>query len=104
MIAYKVFYKDSNGDLHPTTLHISNRLMPYDPNFIIQRPDGCGPFGCFKNKQIALAWACKPEEVCHRVKIKPSKDLRFWFGTERFDWRPSNTFFADEFEILERVT
>lgn len=111
MIAYKVFY-EIDGKLCP--FFVAGRIHYYDPKFIIQRADGCGPFACidtlenldhFYENYISVT----KRYPAYRVKIKKSKARKLWIDNDIMLglWNnqelPAGTVLADTFEILERV-
>jgi len=105
MIAYKVFYSNREK-LYPVA--VSFDFEPYDPEFIITRADGCGPFAAFVNleqaKRFKNYW--KISQKIFKVNIKKSKNKSLWIdGWMRTDSHifPEGTILADEFEILEEV-
>ena len=107
MIAYKIFSRLPNGKLGPIT--IDN--LEYDPKYIMTRPDGYGPFACFKNlKSVKDFGGYGSWECLYKIKVKSSKETKLWYPHNIYGeiqvplyLTPKGTILADEFEILEEI-
>ena len=100
MIAYKTFAR-RYGKLQPIIMDTWIDFINPE-KYIIQRPDGCGPFQCSSDFASARIWS---GEVW-KVRIKKSKERKFvWIDPKQKSPKCAcrNVILADEFEILERM-